>query len=355
MSKALKGRGAASTPPGRFETLTSAAEPDGWYQDEAPDSVATTVTAEAARSIISRNDSPDLPFDQSINPYRGCEHGCIYCYARPSHAYLGLSPGLDFETRLFYKPDAAALLERELSARSYQCKTILLGANTDPYQPIERQLRVTRAILEVLTQARHPVAITTKGVLVSRDIDLLRELARHDLVRVNISIPTLSDDTKRILEPRAASPAARLRIMRALADAGIPVGVMVAPIVPVITEHEIEAVLEASRDAGASWASYTLLRLPYEVKDLFREWLGVHFPERAEHVMSVVRALRGGRDNDPEFGSRMHGKGAFAELLRQRFALACRKLGLSRARELDLRTDLFVAPIERGGQLGLGF
>jgi DNA repair photolyase len=246
------------------------------------------------------------------------------------------------------------LLGRELGARGYECKTILLGANTDPYQPVERELRVTRAVLEVLARCRHPVAVTTKGVLVARDIDLLGQLAHDDLVRVNISIPTLSDDTKRILEPRAAAPAARLRVMRSLCDAGVPVGVMVAPIVPVITEHEIEAVLEASREAGASWASYTLLRLPYEVKDLFREWLAVHFPERAAHVMSVVQSLRGGRDNDPAFGSRMHGTGAVAELLRQRFRLACRKLGLEAARGLNLRTDLFTPPGASEGQLSLG-
>jgi DNA repair photolyase len=352
MLSALKGRGASSSPPGRFDSTSKQPESDDWYQEATPASVATTVSADAARSIITHNDSPDLPFDKSINPYRGCEHGCIYCYARPSHSYLGLSPGLDFETRLYYKPAAAALLEHELGARGYQCRTILLGANTDPYQPVERELRVTRSVLEMLTKCRHPVAITTKGVLLARDMDLLTALARDDLVRVNISIPTLSNDTKRILEPRAAAPAARLRVMRMLADAGVPVGVMVAPIVPLITDHEIEAVLQACHDAGANWASYTLLRLPFEVKDLFREWLALHFPDRAAHVMSVVQSLRGGRDNDPQFGSRMHGQGPFAELLRQRFRLACGRLKLEEAREWKLRTDLFRRPVA-GGQMAL--
>ena len=251
---------------------------------------------EPARSIISRNDSPDIGFSQSINPYRGCEHACPYCYARPSHAYVGLSPGLDFETRLFYKADAARLLESELAAPNYRCAPIMLGANTDPYQPLEKSLKVTRSLLEVLLRCRHPVAITTKGALVARDVDLLAALARDGLVRVMFSIPTLNDDLKRILEPRAASARAKLRAMRVLADAGVPVGVLVAPIIPVITEHEIESVLEAARESGASLAGYTMLRLPWEVKDLFREWLAEHFPDRAAHVMSAgARNARGTR------------------------------------------------------------
>src|SRR6478735_1064628 len=269
MPGAIKGRGAFSNPPGRFDKLAQTLESDGWYEEEAPNKVETVVLPDAARSIISRNDSPDIGFSQSINPYRGCAHGCIYCYARPSHSYVGLSPGLDFETRLFYKADAARLLEAELAAPNYRCAPIMLGANTDPYQPLERSLKVTRSLLEVLLRCRHPVAITTKGALVARDVDLLAELARDNLVRVMFSIPTLSDDMKRVLEPRAAGAGARLKAMRVLAEAGVPVGVLVAPIIPVLTEHEIEAVLEASREAGATIAGYTVLRLPWEVKDLF--------------------------------------------------------------------------------------
>jgi DNA repair photolyase len=507
MAGSLKGRGALTQPPGRFDRLTKSFEHDGWYEEEAPDKRETIVLPEPARSIISRNQSPDIGFGQSINPYRGCEHGCIYCtsgdtrilmangkekplaeirvgdaifgsrligshrqyiktqvlahwsvikpafrlrlqngeeivagadhrfltdlgwkfvsrgnpdamprpvlrvderlmgpdlsreiigqvvrsdprftitlieplgkamrlydittgtedfiangvvshncYARPSHAYVGLSPGLDFETRLFYKADAAKLLEAELGARNYQCVPIMLGANTDPYQPIEKIHKVTRSLLEVLLRYKHPVAITTKGALVARDVDLLAALARDGLVRVMFSIPTLDNDTKRILEPRAASAPAKLRAMRVLADAGVPVGVLVAPIVPVITEHEIEAVLEASREAGASAAGYTLLRLPWEVKDLFREWLAEHFPDRAAHVMSQVRAMRGGRDNDPRFGTRMHATGPVAQLIRQRFRLACRKLGFPEDRGESLATHLFQPPLRTPPQLTL--
>jgi DNA repair photolyase len=498
MAEIHKGRGALSQPPGRFDKFTHVEEKDGWYEEDEPGpKLKTTAQPEAARTIISRNQSPDIHFGQSINPYRGCEHGCVYClrgdtkilmadgttrpiadlkvgdaifgservgwqrryvktrvlahwsvtkpafrialqdgtelaagpdhrfltergwkfvtsaegrgqrpslaladrlmgfgasppegdingqvvatstqlaitgidalgeneqlfdittgtedfiangvvshncYARPSHAYIGLSPGIDFETKLFYKPDAARLLERELDAKNYQCAPIMLGANTDPYQPLEREHKITRSLLEVLLARKHPVAITTKSALVARDADLLAELARDQLVRVMFSIPTLNPDTKRILEPRASSAAAKLKAMRVLADAGVPVGVLVAPIIPVITEHEIEAVLEASREAGASVAGYTMLRLPYEVKDLFREWLEQHFPERAAHVMSQVRAMRGGRDNDPDFGTRMHATGAVAALIRQRFALAKRRLGFTADRRLDMATHLF--------------
>jgi DNA repair photolyase len=266
------------------------------------------------------------------------------CYARPSHAYVGLSPGLDFETKLFYKADAAKLLEAELAAPNYRCAPIMLGANTDPYQPIEKTLRVTRSILEVLLRCRHPVAITTKGALIARDVDLLAGLARDNLVQVMFSIPTLDDDLKRILEPRAASAGAKLKAMRLLADAGVQVGVLVAPIIPVLTEHEIESVLEAAREAGASLAGYTILRLPWEVKDLFREWLATHFPERAAHVMSVVRAMRGERDNDPDFGTRMHATGPVAQLIRQRFELASRRLGFPAERSNDLSKNLFLPP-----------
>lgn len=344
MAGAIKGHGALSNPQGRFDKLTHTLEHDGWYEEEPPNKLATTVMPEPARSIISRNDSPDIGFDKSINPYRGCAHACPYCYARPSHSYLGLSPGLDFETKLFYKLDAARLLEKEFSAPRYQCSTIMLGANTDPYQPLEKTQRVTRSILEVLLKFKHPVAITTKGALIARDVDLLAALARDNLASVMFSIPTLNNDMKRILEPRASSAAAKLKAMRVLADAGVPVGVLVAPIIPVLTEHEIEAVLEASREAGASQAGYTMLRLPWEVKDLFREWLAEHFPDRAAHVMSQVRAMRGGRDNDPSFGTRMHAMGPVAHLIRQRFQLACRKLGFPPERLHDLTTDLFRPP-----------
>jgi DNA repair photolyase len=277
------------------------------------------------------------------------------CYARPSHAYVGLSPGLDFETKLFFKQDAAQLLENELAAPSYKCSPLMIGANTDPYQPIEKEYRVTRSLLEVLLRCRHPVTITTKGALVARDVDLLAQLARDNLVHVMFSIPTLSNETKRVLEPRAASPAARLKAMRVLADAGVPVGVLVAPIVPVITEHEVEDVLAAAREAGATVAAYTMLRLPWEVKDLFREWLAEHFPDRAEHVMSVVRAMRGERDNDPNFGTRMKAVGPFAELMRQRFRLARRRLGYADDRNTDLPTNLFSPPRRTHPQMGLEF
>jgi DNA repair photolyase len=508
MAGAIKGRGALSQPPGRFDKLTQTLEHDGWYEDEEPGKRETIVLPEPARSVISRNQSPDIHFQASINPYRGCEHGCIYClsgdtpilmadgrtrllaeiaagdsifgterrghyrryvktrvlahwsvdkpayrvtlidgttlttgadhrfltesgwkhvtkaestgahrahlalndrllgpgqgksviagqavktsarlairdieplrktiplydmttgtedfiangvishncYARPSHAYVGLSPGLDFETRLFYKADAAKILESELAARNYRCVPIMLGANTDPYQPIEKTHRVTRSLLEVLLRCKHPVTITTKGALVARDVDLLAQFARDGLTRVMFSIPTLDNDMKRVLEPRAAAAGARLKAMRVLAEAGVPVGVLVAPIIPVLTEHEIEAVLEASREAGATIAGYTVLRLPWEVKDLFREWLAEHFPERAAHVMSVVRAMRGERDNDPDFGTRMHATGPVAHLIRQRFALAARRLGFVADRRNTLPTNLFQPPGRTHPQLTL--
>ena len=353
MAGAIKGHGALSNPPGRFEKLTQTFEHDGWYEEEPAAKLETVVLPEPARSIISRNDSPDIGFSKSINPYRGCSHACVYCFSRPSHAYLGLSPGRDFETRLFYKADAARLLEAELAAPSYKCSTIMLGANTDPYQPLEKSQMVTRSVLEVLVRCKHPVTITTKGALVVRDLDLLAELARDGLTRVMFSIPTLNNELKRILEPRAAAAAAKLKAMRVLAEAGIPVGVLVAPVIPVLTEHELERVLEASREAGASHAGYTMLRLPYEVKDLFREWLAEHFPERAAHVMSAVRGMRGGRDNDPNFGTRMHATGPVAQLIRQRFQLACRRLGFPLDRQYELPTHLFKPPGRTHEQLSL--
>ncbi|HKZ74114.1 MAG TPA: PA0069 family radical SAM protein [Steroidobacteraceae bacterium] len=569
-TRPLKGRGAVSNPEGRFESRQLESVDDGWYQEALPDSVATAVTPERAKSIITTNDSPDVGFEYSINPYRGCEHGCIYClsgntsillangatrplreleigqeiygtekrgrdrryvrttvlahwrtrklahrimladgtqlvasadhrflahdgwrfvapngdvsgppyvtrqtplmglalgirqrlsrearmiaasppslhrlalaadfeirssdsarllryfqlrggrdsprfshscgpsitqeslidqqavespaglrvveieplgaeldlfdittgtgdfvangvvshncYARPAHSYMGLSPGLDFETKLFYKHDAADLLERELARPGYVCKPIMLGANTDPYQPVERRLEVTRGILAVLARCRHPVSVITKGALVTRDTDLLTDMARDDLASVAVSLTSLDAATKRTLEPRTASPEARLRVIRHLSEAGIPVSVMVAPVIPAITDHELERLLEAARDAGATTAAYVLLRLPYEVKTLFREWLAEHYPDRAQHVMSLVNELRGGRDNDPEFGTRMRGTGPYAELLRTRFQLACRRLGLNAARGGRLTTRHFRPPTPTGGQMGL--
>ena len=349
----FKGRGALSNPPGRFDLKHLAPVDDGWYLEETPDSIPTTLEAERARSVISTNDSPDVPFERSINPYRGCANGCIYCYARPSHAYMGLSPGLDFETRLFYKADAARVLEGELSRPGYVCKPIMLGANTDPYQPVEKKMRVTRSILEVLAHTRHPVTVVTKSALVLRDLDLLADLARDGLASVAVSITSLDANLKRTLEPRAASPQARLRTLAALHAAGVPTGVLVAPVIPALTDHELEDILTAAAAAGVGWANYVLLRLPYEIKDLFAEWLAQHYPQRAAHVMSLVRAMRGGRDNDPNFGSRMRGTGPFALLLRNRFRVACARLNLTSSGRAALRTTLFRAPGPQQAQLRL--
>jgi DNA repair photolyase len=352
--RALKGRGALSNPLGRFDAREISAVDDGWYMEGEPDSIATTLEPDKARGVITTNDSPDIPFESSINPYRGCEHACPYCYARPSHAYMGLSPGLDFETRLFYKADAQRTLESELARPGYACKPIMLGANTDPYQPVEKRMKVTRSILEVLARTRHPVAVITKSATVLRDLDLLTDLARDNLVSVSVSVTTLDDDLKRRLEPRAASPAARIRTLAALAAAGVPCGVMVAPVIPAITDHEMERILEASAGAGARWAGYVLLRLPYEVKSLFREWLAEHYPDRAAHVMSLIHEMRGGRDNDPRFGSRMRGAGPYAQLLRNRFKLACQRLKLNSTARSSLDTTRFQPPGPAGAQLRLG-
>jgi DNA repair photolyase len=353
---ARPGRGALSNPEGRFESHRTAAVDDGWpaaaEADELPP-LETTISAEHAKRIISRNDSPDISFEQSINPYRGCEHGCIYCYARPSHSYVNLSPGLDFETKLFYKAHAAQLLETELSRPGYVCKPINLGANTDPYQPVERRLRVTRSILEVLQRHRHPVTIVTKSALIERDLDILSNMAREQLVAAFVSITTLDAELKRKLEPRAPSPAARLHAVRALNSAGVPVGVFVAPVIPAVTDHEIERILEAAAQAGAQSAGYVLIRLPYEVKTLFREWLDAHLPERAEHVMSLIRATRNGRENDARFGSRMRGEGAYADLIGRRFETACRRLELTRHRGDRLSTQHFRPYLSAGDQLTL--
>jgi DNA repair photolyase len=322
--------------------------------DEEPNSVATTLEPERAKEIITTNDSPDVPFEQSINPYRGCEHACPYCYARPSHAYMGLSPGLDFETRIFYKQDAARLLEAQLARPGYVCKPITIGANTDPYQPAERRMKITRTLLEVLARTRHPVTVITKSSLVLRDLDLLADLARDGLAGVGVSVTSLNKDLKRVMEPRAASPQARLRAVAELNGAGVPTGVLVAPVIPALTDHELEDILAASAAAGARWAGYVLLRLPYEIKDLFREWLAEHFPDRAAHVMSVLREMRGGRDNDPRFGSRMRGTGVYAQLLRSRFQLACKRLNLNASGRDVPNTKLFRPPTPPGAQMTLG-
>ena len=348
------GRGALSNPPGRFDKQQLASVDDGWYQDEVPDRIPTTLEPDRAREVITTNDSPDIPFEQSINPYRGCSHACPYCYARPSHAYVGLSPGLDFETRLFYKADAARVLEQQLARPGYVCKSITLGANTDPYQPVERRMKVTRSILEVLARTRHPVNLITKSALVLRDLDLLIDLARDGLTSVAVSVTTLDTDLKRTMEPQAASPQARLRALAALGAAGVPTTVMVAPVIPALTDHELESILAAAAEAGVRQAGYVLLRLPYEVKDLFREWLAEHYPERAAHVMSVIRDMRGGRDNDPRFGTRMGGTGPYALLLRNRFRLACQRLNLNSSRREELERTLFRPPTPPGSQLHLG-
>ncbi len=350
----IKGRGAAANPQGRFaRDEREAGEPAlaGDGSPEPPRHPQTVVRLQQARSIISRNASPDIPFSQSINPYQGCEHGCIYCYARPSHAYLDLSPGLDFETRLFAKPNAAALLREELARPGYRCELIALGANTDPYQPIEREYRITRSILEVMLECRHPVSIVTKSAGVLRDLDLLRELARDRLVRVNVSVDTLDGALARTLEPRAAAPHRRLEAIRRLAQAGVPCGVFVAPVIPFVNDADMEKVLEAAAGAGADSAHFVILRLPNELKDLFRDWLQRHMPMRAAHVMARVQDLRGGRDNDPRFGSRMRGEGPYAELIARRFATACRRLGLGTGREAGLRTQLFRPPAGPQGRL----
>jgi DNA repair photolyase len=348
----IKGRGAVSNASGRFEAHQREAFDDGW--DCPPDEPLpkTRVQVDSSRSILVSNQSPDVPFDLSLNPYRGCEHGCVYCFARPTHAYLGLSPGLDFETRLFSKPNAAELLEDALRKPGYQCRTLALGVNTDAYQPIERKLEITRSVLQVLQRFRHPLAIVTKSALVERDIDILREMVSERLVSVNISVTTLDAELARKLEPRAAAPRRRLQTIRALADAGIPVSVLVAPVIPVLTDPELDTILGMARDAGAQSAAYILLRLPLEVSELFQQWLHVHYPLKAEHVMTRVRDTRGGKDYDSRFGVRMSGSGEFAGIIAQRFALACKKLGLE-AREYSNNCAAFRVSARSGDQLGL--
>jgi DNA repair photolyase len=355
-SSPVKGRGAVSNPAGRFETRSVEAIDDGWSradEREEPVPFVTQVSPEPGKTIISRNDSPDVPFDQSINPYRGCEHGCVYCYARPTHAYLNLSPGLDFETRLFFKARAAELLEKELARPGYRVSPIALGANTDPYQPVERRLRVTRSILEVLWRSRHPCTIVTKGTLIERDLDLLVPMAEARLVSVMVSVTTLDEELKRVMEPRAAAPRARLRTIRVLARAGIPVGALIAPVIPAINDHEIERLVEAVAEHGARSAGYVVLRLPNELKELFRDWLATHFPLKAEHVLALIRQLRGGHENDARFGTRMSGEGDLAALISQRFKLATRRVGLDRERHQELDTTAFCRPPPTTPQLAL--
>jgi DNA repair photolyase len=349
-----RGRGALSNPSGRYEREQRGSIDDGWARldDDVAPALPTEVLIDRARTIITRNDSPDISFDRSINPYRGCEHGCVYCYARPTHCYLGHSAGLDFETKLYAKPDAADLLRRELAKPGYRVATMALGTNTDPYQPIERRLGITRAILEVLEETGHPVGIVTKSALVARDIDILSRMAARGLAKVAISVTTLDRHLARRMEPRAATPARRLETIKMLSDAGVPVSVMVAPIIPALTDHEIEQILEAAATMGARQAGYVLLRLPLEIKALFGEWLAQEFPDRAVRVQHLLQSMHGGRDYDPTFGVRQRGRGPYAVQIAQRFRLACRRLGLN-GRFDALRTDRFRAPVPVGGQLPL--
>jgi DNA repair photolyase len=347
-----RGRGSVSNPLGRLETVSREGFTDGWDLDEELPSIKTEVTIEKARTIITRNDSPDILFDRSINPYRGCEHGCSYCFARPSHAFQGLSSGLDFETKLFAKTNAPDLLLKEISARNYEPRTIALGTNTDPYQPIERRFRITRSILEVLSLVNHPVGIVTKSALVTRDLDILRSMTERRLVKVAISVTTLDPKLARQMEPRAASPAKRLETMRKLTEAGIPVTVLVAPVIPAINDHEVESILEASRKAGADEAGYVLLRLPHDLKDLMRDWLLEHYPDRLGRVFSILGETRGGKDYDSRWKVRQTGVGPFAWILGRRFEQATKRLGFNE-RRLSLRTDLFRIPEAEPVQLAL--
>lgn len=346
----VRGRGARSNASGRFESQSREAFDDGWtLEDPEPVQLRTTLTAEKARTIIAKNDSPDVGFSRSINPYRGCEHGCIYCYARPAHAYMGLSPGLDFESQLFFKPEAARLLEKELSAPRYRPEFIHIGGNTDPYQPVEREARITRGVLEVMERFGHPCSIITKSALILRDLDVLARLGARNLVRVAISVTSLDRRLARSMEPRAATPERRIGAIQALSAAGVPVSVMFAPVIPALNDHELEAVLERAAQAGASGAGYVVLRLPREIKDLFREWLATDHPDRAARVMSLVRQMRGGADYDFEWRTRMRGEGPIAQLLSQRFAAAKKRFGLE-ARFSGLDLSQFKVPPKAGDQ-----
>ena len=346
------GRGAASNHAGRFERFDTVTTSDGWDAVDDLPPLRTEIRDETARSVITYNKSPDLPFDRSINPYRGCEHGCVYCFARPSHAYLGLSSGLDFETRLIARPNAAEVLRRELSKRSYKVATIALGTNTDPYQPIEKSREITRRCLEVLSEFNHPIGIVTKGALIERDIDILAPMAEKGLVRVGISLTTLDADLSRRMEPRAPSPQRRLRMIERLTSAGIPVRVMTSPVVPGLTDHELEHLLEAGQQAGADAASWIMLRLPREVSELWQDWLAEHAPGSAEKVMARLREMHGGKDYDPRWGHRMRGEGEYAKIIAQRFSNTCKRLGLQ-VKSAPLRCDLFAVPPQPGDQMNL--
>jgi DNA repair photolyase len=347
-----RGRGAETNRSGRYEKLARAFLDDGWGTLDFLPPLKTEVQIEQAKKIITRNSSPDISFDRSVNPYRGCEHGCAYCFARPTHAYMGLSPGLDFETRLFAKPNAAELLEKELAKPGYEVKTLAIGTNTDPYQPIERRYRIMREILEVLDRTSHPVGIVTKSALVTRDIDILSRMAKRNLVKVALSVTTLDRKLARAMEPRAATPQRRLDAVRLLSEAGVPMTVLVAPIIPALNEPEIERILDAAAAAGAESAGYVMLRLPLEVRDIFKEFLEREYPDRAKHVMSLVRSMRGGKDYDAEWGKRMTGEGPHAWQVGRRFEIAARRLGLNQEKR-RLATDLFVPPVAEGGQLRL--
>src|SRR5690349_20813318 len=350
---ARKGRGALTNDASRFDAERRIAFDDGWGTiDEEPPRLETILTADTTRTILARNDSPDIGFDRSINPYRGCEHGCVYCFARPTHAYLGLSPGLDFESHLFVKPDAAALLEKELSAKNYEPRTIAIGTNTDPYQPIERRYQVMRQILEVLERAGHPVGIVTKSALVLRDVDILARMAERNLAKVALSVTTLDPKLARSMEPRAAAPARRLETLRQLSAAGVPTTVMVAPIIPAVTDSEMERILEAAVTAGVKSAGYVLLRLPLEVRDLFREWLEANYPDRVDHVFKLIRDMRGGKDYDSTWGKRQTGTGPYAWMLGRRFEIACERLGLNKTKR-PMTTEHFDPPFKRAKQLDL--
>lgn len=351
--RARKGRGAVGNPTGRFEPEVRVATDDGWgLGDDELAPLRTTLGVDSARKIITRNQSPDVPFDRSINPYKGCEHGCIYCFARPTHAYLGHSPGLDFETKLYWKPNAPALLEAELRDPKYHAATLALGANTDPYQPIERERKLTRRILEVLADYRHPVGIVTKSNLVLRDLDILAPMAAEGILRVAISVTTLDRGLARRMEPRAPTPARRLEAIRELSAAGVPVTALAAPILPALNDHEIENILEAAAEAGAGAAGYVLLRLPHEIKDLFADWLAAHYPDRADRVMSLVRQTRGGRLYQTEWGKRQTGTGAYADQIAKRFKLACRRHGLHRGHP-PVNEASFRRPPRAGDQMEL--
>jgi DNA repair photolyase len=352
--KGIKGRGIVSNTSSRFLKYSTAAIDDGWFNepDDSTTRLATEVFTDNSKSILSRNNSPDIPFDVSINPYKGCEHGCAYCYARPTHAYLDLSPGLDFETKIYTKPDAAALLREAFDKPGHQPKVIALGANTDPYQPVERKLKITRQILEVMRQYRHPVTIVTKSALIERDIDILSDMAQGGLVQVAVSVMSLNKELCRRLEPRATAPHRRLQAMAQLASHGIPVTVLFAPVIPMLNDNELEDVLTASHDGGARSAGYVMLRLPHEVKRLFQEWLQTHYPLKAKRIMNIVRDMRGGQEYDARFGARQTGEGAYAELVAQRFQLKCKKLGIDRP-TTELDTSQFTRSASSKPQLEL--